>query len=213
MPKISKSNVGRQPSVSISGIPLPTPSLTAPITRKEKHHRLQKKILHYIFHTFAFILILGATSAAIVNRGIGWDPNPELISNQFYDATILRFVKHLVDNPQVKLPFLLYEGAVWLKSTTAAHVLWSIISFYFGVVLPRFLESLLSDDLFVRINRVILLSTLPALFISIVLHVFITPIPPPRTSALTHGDWLSGYLQRMLPSFLGGWSLAIDRRS
>ena len=179
--------------------------------RKQEEH-LRRKVLRYVFHTFALILVLGATGAAIVNRGLGWSPSPELVSNQFYDATVLKFVKHLVENPQVKLPFLAYEGAVWLKSTTAAQVLWSIASFYLGIILPQFLESFLPEEAFMKVNRIILLSTLPTLFISFVLHAFIAPIPPPP-STLRHGDWLSGYLQRMFPAFLAGWCFSLDRKT
>jgi len=180
-------------------------------TRRKEKHEFKRRVLKFTFHMFAMVLIIGATTAAIVNKGLGWSPSPELVSNQVYDATVLRAIKHLVDNPQVKLPFLAYEGAVWLKSTTAAQLLWSIASLYLGFIVPRALEKVTSEEVFVKVNRVILLSTLPALVFAVILHVFIAPIPPPP-STLRHGDWISGYLQRMLPAFLAGWSISIDRR-
>ena len=172
---------------------------------------MREKLIRLMFHAIAILLVIGATSAAIVNKGLGWSPSPDLVSNQVYDATILRFVKHLVDNPQVKLPYLAFEGAVWLKSTTAAQVLLSLMSLYLGLILPSFIERMLSSEAFIRINRWIVLSSVPALVVSFFLHVFVTPIPP-HSSNLKHGDVVSGYLQRMLPAFLAGWSMAVDRR-
>lgn len=170
----------------------------------------KEKVARATFHGIAVMLVLGATSAAVVNKGLGWSPSPDLVSNQVYDATVLTFVKHLVDNPQVKLPYLAYEGAVWLKSTTAAQVLLSLMSAYLGLMLPGLIRDILSHDTFVKLNRWIVLSTFPALVLSFILHVFVVPIPPPPAS-LRHGDWVSGYLQRMLPAFLAGWSVAVDR--
>lgn len=178
--------------------------------KREHEVPLSERIARITFHGIALILVLGATSAAVVNRGLGWSPSPDLISNQVYDATILRVVKHLVDNPQVKLPYLAYEGALWLKSTTAAQVLLALMSAYLGVMLPGFVQHFLSHELFLKINRFILLSTFPALIASFVLHVVILPMPPPPTN-LRHGDWASAYLQRMIPAFLAGWSVAVDR--
>lgn len=177
---------------------------------KVSRNHLRKKVFTYIFHAFALLLVLGASLAAIVNEGLGWSPSPELVSNQVYDATILRFVKHLVDNPQVKLPFLAYEGALWLKSTTAAQVLWAMASCYFGYMIPRLLERLVAPKTLFRINQLVLLSTVPSLFLTLFLFIFIRPIPPPPAQ-LRHGDWLSGYLQRMVPAFLAGWSVSIDK--
>lgn len=174
---------------------------------KGPYESRKNSLLKVLFHMSALLLVIAATCAAIVNQHVGSPPGPDLLA----ESGVWQQLQFLVDTPQVKLPFLLFEFAVWLKGTTVSQLVSSLASLGAGFVLPQVLRTTLKDDqIFHHLNRVVVLSSIPSLILTCILHVF-TPIPPPPRY-MRSTSWIFEHLQRMLPCFLIGWTTCIDRQ-